>query len=72
MELVGVPPTRAVRLFKRNLQKAISELLSLDDVHLGLIEAAIVDGKEGPKLTWKCRPNRKLSLRLLKTDLVED
>ena len=40
MELVGVPPTRAVRLFKRNLQKAISELLSLDDVHLGLIEAA--------------------------------
>ena len=71
-ELAGVPSSRALRLFKFDLQKAVNALLKLDDVHLGLVEAAIVDGKEGPKLMWKCRPNRKLSLRLLKVDLVED
>lgn len=60
--LAGISPTRAARLFRFDLEKALEQLLKLDDEHLGLVKASIVEGAEGPKLVWTRRPNRRLAL----------
>lgn len=62
-DLSGVPASRPMRLFKFDLKKALSEVVGLNDPHLGLISAEIVKGKDGaPKLMWSRRPNRRRAL----------
>lgn len=61
--LSGTTPTRPLRKFRADLLLSLRQLLELEDKHLGLLEASVVDGKEGPKLLWRCQPNRRDSLR---------
>jgi hypothetical protein len=57
-ELSGSPASRPMKKFKTDIQQAIKEIRALNDAHLGLIEASIVDGREGPKLIYQRRPDR--------------
>lgn len=62
-ELSGVAATRPLRKFRADLNGAIKQLQGLEDPHLGLTGIAIVEGKEGPKLTWQRKPNRQQALK---------
>lgn len=64
MKLSGRSSMR-LRQFRTQLEGAIAELLALDDLHLGLKSAEVLQGLEGPKLVWRREPDRKTSLTQL-------
>jgi hypothetical protein len=61
-DLSGVPASRPMKKFKYDLKQALAVIQGLDDPHLGLVDVDVVKGKDGPKLVWSRRPNRRRAL----------
>ncbi len=71
-ELSGTSTTRPIRKFKADIERALKQLLVVDDLHLGLVDAKVTSGKDGPKLVWACNPDRRGSLQQLRAEVLEE